>query len=114
MSFLVFENKNEPYFGGSVGVAISQAIGLIGFCQWGFRKVAQLQNNLVAVDRVKEYSSLPSEASWTSDMQLSKDWPSHGQIKFVDLSLRYSPFGPYILKKLNFTINPKVIKYFIF
>lgn len=113
MSFLVFENLDDPYLGGSVGVAISQAIGLMGFCQWGIRKIAQLQNHLIAVDRVKEYSNLPPEASWTTKMQTSlADWPQSGQIRFDNLSLRYSPYSQYILKKLNFTINPKVCRFF--
>lgn len=109
LSFLVFENPDDPYRGGSVGVAISQAIGLMGFCQWGLRKIAQLQNHLIAIDRVKEYSNLPPEASWATKMPLPSDWPQCGEIKFHNLSLRYSPYSQYVLKKLNFTIRSKVI-----
>lgn len=62
----------------------------------------ELQNN---AERMIHYISLPAEppAILSSDPKI---WPSHGSIKFKDLSLRYSSEAPWILKKLNFSVGP--------
>lgn len=41
-----------------------------------------------------------------------KEWPDSGQIVFQNFHLRYSPDSPYVLKNLNFQIQPmeKVFK----
>nr|CAD7259451.1 unnamed protein product [Timema shepardi] len=48
-------------FGGDVGLAISQSIGLTGMFQWGMRQSAELENQMTSVERVREYSKLDSE-----------------------------------------------------
>ena len=34
------------------------------------------------------------------------EWPSKGKIEFIDFSVKYRPFNPIILKKINLKINP--------
>nr|CAD7197499.1 unnamed protein product [Timema douglasi] len=58
LSFLVLGGEN---FGGDVGLAISQSIGLTGMFQWGMRQSAELENQMTSVERVREYSKLDSE-----------------------------------------------------
>jgi len=54
-------NRNTDVFGGNVGLAISQAFALQGMLQWGMRQMAELENNMTAVERVLEYTNVTQE-----------------------------------------------------
>lgn len=36
-------------FGGEVGLAITQVMGLVGMCQWGMRRTAEAENLMTSV-----------------------------------------------------------------
>lgn len=52
--------------GSEAGLAISSAMALTGMFQWGVRQSAEVENQMTSVERVMEYSKLPSEASFDS------------------------------------------------
>ncbi|CAB0038330.1 unnamed protein product [Trichogramma brassicae] len=108
MSFFVMGPDHKPD-GGSVGLAITQSIGLTGMFQWGMRQSAELENQMTSVERILEYSKLPSEPALESqpDKKPAEDWPREGRIEFKNVFLRYSPLDPPVLKNLNFTIQPR-------
>ncbi|CRK87082.1 CLUMA_CG000826, isoform A [Clunio marinus] len=95
--------------GGNVGLAITQIIGLIGMTQWGIRQTSELENQMVSVERVLEYSELPSEEESGNDLkkQAPVGWPSKGEIEFKDLSLFYNNEVKPAIRNLNFVIKPK-------
>lgn len=113
-SFLLLENEISSYMSGTVGLAISSAIGLLGYCQWGMLSVSALENKLIAVERVKEYAVLKPECGLDIKYKLPKCWPDKGKISFKNVSLQYSPTSDFVLKNLNFVINSKVSKIYIF
>ncbi|XP_050432547.1 probable multidrug resistance-associated protein lethal(2)03659 isoform X2 [Adelges cooleyi] len=104
-SFLMIGND---IYGGNVGLAITQAIGLTGMFQWGMRQSAELENQMTSVERVLEYTNTPKEADLesTPDKKPPKDWPNRGQVTFKELYLRYGPDTPDVLKDLNVNIKP--------
>ncbi|XP_014275641.1 probable multidrug resistance-associated protein lethal(2)03659 [Halyomorpha halys] len=106
LSFLVLGGEN---FGGNVGLAISQAIGLTGMFQWGMRQSAELENQMTSVERVLEYSDIEMEPPLESppDKKPRATWPEKGRIEFSDVHLRYSAAEPWVLKNLNFVILPQ-------
>ncbi|EAT35435.1 AAEL012386-PA [Aedes aegypti] len=106
LSFLVAE---QNFLGGSVGLAITQALSLIGMCQWGMRQSAELENEMVSVERVSEYMSLPVESSQETapDCRPKGNWPNQGMIEFINVNLRYSEEEETVLKDLNFSILAK-------
>lgn len=53
-------------FGGSVGLAITQSIGLTGMFQWGMRQSAELENQMTSIERVLEYTNVESEPALES------------------------------------------------
>lgn len=50
------------WFGGDVGLAITQSIGLTGMFQWGIKQSAELENHMTSVERVLEYFNIEKEA----------------------------------------------------
>lgn len=53
--------------GEIVGLAITQAMSLSSMVQWGMRMEVEVENQMVSVERVLEYSRLPSESVTESD-----------------------------------------------
>jgi ATP-binding cassette subfamily C (CFTR/MRP) protein 4 len=105
-SFLVIGNEQ---FGGNVGLAITQAIGLTGMFQWGMRQSTELENQMTSVERVLEYNNIEHESNLESapDKKPPPSWPEAGKIEFVNIFLRYFPQDPPVLKNLSFTIQSK-------
>lgn len=105
-SFLLIGNEQ---FGGNVGLAITQAIGITGMFQWGMRQSTELENQMTSVERVVEYSSIESEGALdsTPDKKPSISWPEHGEVEFKNVYLRYAPDDPPVLRNLSFLIKPK-------
>lgn len=63
---------------------------------------------LTSVERIMDYSKLPSEAPNSSapDKRPPNDWPQKGIIHFRDVYLQYPGDNHSVLKKLNFFIKP--------
>ncbi|XP_077453167.1 ATP-binding cassette sub-family C member 4 isoform X4 [Stigmatopora argus] len=92
---------------GSVGLALSYAISLMGMFQWGVRQSAEVENLMTSVERVVEYTELDSEASWETQKRPPPGWPSNGMVTFDGVSFSYSPDGPKVLHNLKVTFQPK-------
>ncbi|XP_053698234.1 probable multidrug resistance-associated protein lethal(2)03659 [Sabethes cyaneus] len=110
MSFLLtFLIGQQDVPGGSIGLALTQIIGLMSLCQWGVRQTAELENQMISVERVHEYANLKAEPTTeiTSASKPSKHWPEKGEIKFSDVNLSYSDNGDKVLKDLNFLVRPQ-------
>ncbi|KAH0631882.1 hypothetical protein JD844_019776 [Phrynosoma platyrhinos] len=91
---------------GLVGFSISCALQITGILNWMVRALAEMDNSIVSVERVKDYSQTPKEAAWTSDNKLPyENWPTEGNIEFRGYSLRYRSDLELALKNINIQIN---------
>nr|GAT52587.1 multidrug resistance-associated ABC transporter protein [Mycena chlorophos] len=70
------------------------------------RRFVGLEQSMVALERVKEYSELPREAPEFVEPRPPVAWPSSGAIRCQDLVIRYAPELPPVLHSLNFEIKP--------
>ncbi|KAJ8520309.1 hypothetical protein ONZ45_g2846 [Pleurotus djamor] len=70
------------------------------------RRFVALEQSMVALERVKEYSELPREPPEFVHPRPSQHWPSNGAIKCENLVIRYAPELPDVLHNLNFDILP--------
>lgn len=93
--------------GEKIGLAITQAMSLIGILQWGVRQSADVSNQLMSVERVLEYCVLETEVQPKTPLHVLADWPFKGQIEFRRLVFRYYAEGEPVLRGLSFVIQSK-------
>ncbi|XP_054161116.1 multidrug resistance-associated protein 1-like [Oppia nitens] len=94
---------------GSVGLSLNYAVNISGSMDDFVRLSAVMENNMVSVERVDEYSELKPETDWhsTNRRVVSDNWPIMGCIEFVDYSTRYRQGLDLVLKQINIKINAK-------
>ncbi|XP_059695209.1 ATP-binding cassette sub-family C member 4 isoform X2 [Haemorhous mexicanus] len=92
---------------GQVGLALSYAITLMGTFQWGVRQSAEVENLMISVERVMEYTELEKEAPWETNKHPPPEWPNQGMIAFENVNFTYSLDGPLVLRHLSVVIKPK-------
>ncbi|NXI55720.1 MRP6 protein, partial [Chloroceryle aenea] len=91
---------------GTAGFSISCALQITGVLNWLVRSWTEIQNNIVSVERVREYVTTPKEAPWTLNGKLQGQvWLTEGRIEFRNYSLRYRPGLQLALKRVSLTIN---------
>ncbi|KAL3679103.1 hypothetical protein R1sor_022059 [Riccia sorocarpa] len=89
-----------------VGLSLSYGFALNLSLYWLVMTACQIENKMVAVERISQYSSLPSEAPLVlEDGRPPPYWPHQGTIVLRDLKLRYRSNTPLVLKGLSLTIQ---------
>jgi ATP-binding cassette subfamily C (CFTR/MRP) protein 1 len=93
----------DPHFAGLAGLAISYALSITQALNWSVRMASDLEASMISVERVRSYCRVETEAlrDTEEDESLPPSWPSGGNIVFKDVSLRYRPGLPRVLKKLD-------------
>uniref|UniRef100_A0A8C3TEE3 ATP binding cassette subfamily C member 3 n=1 Tax=Chelydra serpentina TaxID=8475 RepID=A0A8C3TEE3_CHESE len=91
---------------GLVGLSVSYALQVTMSLNWMVRMTSDLESNIVAVERVKEYSETETEAPWIiEDKRPPEDWPTQGEVEFVDYSVRYRKGMDLVLKGLSLRVK---------
>ncbi|XP_045474208.1 multidrug resistance-associated protein 1 isoform X6 [Harmonia axyridis] len=91
---------------GLVGLSVSYALQITQTLNWLVRMTSDVENNIVAVERIKEYAESPQEAPWEiKNKTPANTWPEVGNVIFKNLSVRYRPGLDLVLKKVSFNIN---------
>lgn len=68
--------------------------------------LSDLESNIVAVERVKEYSRTETEAPWVVEgSRPPAGWPTHGEVEFWNYSVRYRPGLDLVLKDLSLHVR---------
>uniref|UniRef100_A0A8C0YY33 Multidrug resistance-associated protein 4 n=2 Tax=Canis lupus familiaris TaxID=9615 RepID=A0A8C0YY33_CANLF len=92
---------------GQVGLALSYALTLMGMFQWSVRQSAEVENMMISVERVMEYTDLEKEAPWEYQKRPPPTWPQEGTIVFDNVNFTYSLDGPLVLKHLTALIKSR-------
>ncbi|XP_061612371.1 ATP-binding cassette sub-family C member 3 isoform X10 [Phyllopteryx taeniolatus] len=91
---------------GLVGLSVSYALQVTMSLNWMVRMTSDLENNIVAVERVKEYSETKTEAPWEiEDKKPPPDWPIQGNVEFHNYSVRYREGLDLVLKNLSLSVK---------
>ncbi|KAG0032210.1 hypothetical protein BGZ81_011465 [Podila clonocystis] len=88
------------------GMSLSYALNITQDITWMVRCYCELQNNLVSVERVKEYSDKHREAPNETTVDLPPNWPAHGKIEFKNYSTRYRQGMDLVIKNVSFDVQP--------
>uniref|UniRef100_A0A4W6CQJ0 ATP-binding cassette, sub-family C (CFTR/MRP), member 2 n=1 Tax=Lates calcarifer TaxID=8187 RepID=A0A4W6CQJ0_LATCA len=76
---------------GLVGLSISYALNVTQTLNWLVRMTSELETNIVAVERVSEYSEIENEAQWVNNTRPPEKWPEEGRLQFKNYKVRYRP-----------------------
>ncbi|KAM9556809.1 multidrug resistance-associated protein 1 isoform 5-T6 [Guaruba guarouba] len=91
---------------GLVGLSVSYSLQITAYLNWLVRMSSELETNIVAVERVKEYAEMEKEAEWSIEQTAPvSTWPEEGKIEFRGYGLRYREDLDLVLKNINVTIN---------
>uniref|UniRef100_A0A8C0B0Y4 ABC-type glutathione-S-conjugate transporter n=1 Tax=Buteo japonicus TaxID=224669 RepID=A0A8C0B0Y4_9AVES len=91
--------------GGIVGLSVSSALNVTQTLNWLVRTSSELETNIVAVERVHEYTKVKKEAPWVTEKRPPHGWPSKGEIQFVDYKVRYRPELELVLQGITCNIG---------
>ncbi|XP_044275914.1 ATP-binding cassette sub-family C member 3 isoform X1 [Varanus komodoensis] len=91
---------------GLVGLSVSYALQVTLSLNWMVRMTSDLESNIVAVERVKEYSETETEAPWIIEgKRPPDDWPTQGEVQFANYSVRYRKGLDLVLKDLSLNVK---------
>ncbi|KAF9557780.1 hypothetical protein EC968_007434 [Mortierella alpina] len=91
---------------GLFGIVLSRIGILTGMTTVMMTAYCQLEISIVSVERIREYSQLPSEArDVIPDSKTDDSWPQQGKIEFQNYSTRYREGHDLVLKNIDLTIN---------
>ncbi|XP_073333856.1 multidrug resistance-associated protein 1-like [Pagrus major] len=93
---------------GIVGLAVTHSLQVTGILSWIVRSWTDVENNIVSVERVKEYDTTPKEAAWTLEGSLlPAEWPTTGNIQFEDFGLQYRKGLDWALNDITISIQDR-------
>ncbi|XP_052614436.1 ATP-binding cassette sub-family C member 3 isoform X1 [Peromyscus californicus insignis] len=100
---VIGKNSLNP---GLVGLSVSYALQVTLALNWMIRMMSDLESNIIAVERVKEYSKTETEAPWVVEgNRAPKGWPTCGAVEFRNYSVRYRPGLELVLKNLTLHVQ---------
>ncbi|KAG5204276.1 hypothetical protein JEQ12_002252 [Ovis aries] len=90
----------ESLDAGHVGLVLSLTITLTRMSQWCIRQSVEVENMMIPVERVIEYTDLVKEAPWEIEYRPPPSWPNKGMISFKNVNFRYKLDGPLALRNI--------------
>nr|POF14566.1 abc transporter c family member 3 [Quercus suber] len=89
---------------GIAGLAVTYGLNLNMLLAWVIWSLCQMENKIISVERIFQYSSIPSEPPLViEERRADHFWPSHGEVDIRDLQVRYAPHMPLVLRGLTCT-----------
>lgn len=85
----------------TVGLSITYALQISSLMSFFVRMTTEVETNIVAVERVEEYSERPQEAEWKT-VKMDPAWPKAGVVEFKNFQVRYREGLDLVLRGINF------------
>eukprot|EP00250_Pteridium_aquilinum_P019795 c24578_g1_i1 orf=79-3915(-) len=91
----------DPSFGG---LAVTYGLNLNIIQSWLTWNICNLENKIISVERIQQYTRIPNEAPLViKDSRPPDGWPSTGTIDFVTLKVRYGMNMPWVINGITCT-----------
>jgi len=90
---------------GLVGLSVSYALQITQTLNWLVRMTSDVETNIVAVERIKEYGETPQEAAWEVAPGPPPSWPDKGEVAFDNYQVRYREGLELVLKGISFKVT---------
>ena len=88
-----------------IGLSLAYVIETTNVASYAVRKFSDVENFMTSFERVKVYTNLDAEPGYKIESMPPMNWPRDGHVSFTNVSLRYYPGGPQVLKDLTFNIK---------
>ncbi|KAH0671192.1 hypothetical protein KY285_025413 [Solanum tuberosum] len=89
---------------GLAGLAATYGLNLNVLQAWVIWNLCNVENKMISVERILQFSDVPSEAPLIIEKSRPKpDWPLKGRIDIKNLHVQYSPDLPRVLKGITCT-----------
>ena len=83
----------------TITLVVTYALQIIPYLNLLVKSTSNVENNIVAVERIEEYNKTLQEPE--AQILESDDWPSSGKIEYEDFSIRYQDGEEKVLKNVN-------------
>ena len=107
--FILADIKNID--AGLAGISLTYAISFTEDALWLVRYYSEVEMNMNSVERLKEYMDIDQEEyvpHYNKIIQTPPvEWPQDGRIEVNNLSLRYAPKLPRVIKNVSFIVDPR-------
>ncbi|XP_014517264.1 ABC transporter C family member 3 [Vigna radiata var. radiata] len=91
---------------GIAGLAVTYGLNLNIIQSWMIWELCSLENKIISVERILQFSSIPSEPPLVVEENRPHDsWPSCGRIDIHNLQVRYAPHMPFVLHGFTCTFH---------
>lgn len=106
-SLIIYKTTTtSPLTGGMAGFVMSYALQMTSSLQALVRMSAEMEANVVSVERCLEYTRLPTEEDDTAELVIPQpSWPQHGKISIEEYSTRYAANLDLVLKNVTLSID---------
>ncbi|KAF6145054.1 hypothetical protein GIB67_013405 [Kingdonia uniflora] len=89
---------------GIAGLAVTYGLTLNMLQAWFIWDLCNLENKIICVERIIQYTCIPSEPPLTIEANKPDgNWPSFGKIDICGLQVRYAPHMPLVLRGISCT-----------
>lgn len=106
-SMLIYSTTgSNPVGAGMAGFVMSYALQVTSSMRMMVRMSAEVEANIVSVERCFEYCELPMEEDEHAKcLQLPVGWPNRGEVELTNFSTRYAQELDYVLQNVSVAIK---------
>jgi ABC-type multidrug transport system fused ATPase/permease subunit len=107
LSISVYIVINRNISVGLAGLILTYSVEAVNWMAFMIRIAANLETDMISVERLREFSELEAESEWqsTEEHKPPKEWPTNGCIEYYQYSTAYRTSVEPVLKNINLYIK---------